>query len=87
MQDGFHIRMFFMRKIMYPLVCHGCGSEYLRDIQQPVDWEILHILRLNEHFPRAALYAPLKYGGMGCTTNLYITCGREVTFRKLSIRQ
>ena len=40
---------------MYPLIGHSCRSDDLLHIQQPVDREILHILGLNEHFPRAAL--------------------------------
>mmetsp|Transcript_2309 Transcript_2309/g.3520 ORF Transcript_2309/g.3520 Transcript_2309/m.3520 type:complete len:290 (+) Transcript_2309:912-1781(+) len=58
----------FLRKIMYPLIGHSFGSEDLQSLQKPVDVEILHILGLNEHFPRAVLRAPLIYGGLGCTT-------------------
>ena len=58
----------FLRKIMYPLIGHSCSREDLADLQRPVDKKVLHILGLNEHFPRAAVYAPLKFGGMGCTT-------------------
>ena len=58
----------FMRKVMYPLIRHSCTASDLHFLQKPVDRELLHILGLNEHFPRAALYAPLKYGGMGCVT-------------------
>ena len=55
----------FLKKVLYPLIGHNCSEEDLQDIQRPVDRETLHILGLNEHFPRAVLHAPLKYGGMG----------------------
>lgn len=42
--------------------------EDLAELQKPVDREVLHILGMNKHFPRAVVYAPLKLGGMGCTT-------------------
>ena len=58
----------FFKKIMYPLIGHNCSELDLLDIQKPVDKEVLHLLGLNEHFPRAALYAPLLLGGMGCIT-------------------
>lgn len=58
----------FMRKIMYPLIGHSCERSDLIPIQRPVDNEILHILGLNEHFPRDVFYAPLKYGDIGCMT-------------------
>lgn len=58
----------FLKKIFYPLIGHSCGQEDLLPIQQQIDREVLHTLGLNEHFSRATLHAPLKYGGMGCTT-------------------
>lgn len=58
----------FLRKILYPLIGHNFGQDDLQSLQQPVDVEVLHILGLNEHFPRAVLRAPLLYGGLGCTT-------------------
>jgi hypothetical protein len=58
----------FMKKIMYPLIGHCCGYGDLQEIQKPVDRELLHLLGLNEHFPRAVLHAPLKYGGLGSVT-------------------
>jgi hypothetical protein len=58
----------FLRRIMYPLIGHSFGYDDLQSIQKPVDVEILHILGLNEHFPRAVLRAPLLFGGLGCTT-------------------
>lgn len=58
----------FLKKIMYRLIGHNCSIDDLLDIQKPVDKEVLHILGLNKHFPRAVLYAPLKLGGMGCIT-------------------
>jgi hypothetical protein len=56
----------FLKKILFPLIGHTCGEDDLHFLQQPVDREVLHILGLNEHFPRAVLRAPLLYGGMGC---------------------
>ena len=58
----------FSAKIMYPMIGHNFSEDDLHPIQQQVDKELLHILGLNEHFPRAVLRAPLKYGGMGCAT-------------------
>ena len=58
----------FLRKVMYPLIGHSFGDDDLLSVQQPVDVEVLHILGLNEHFPRDVLRAPMLYGGLGCTT-------------------
>ena len=58
----------FLRKIMYPLIGHNCEVEELQSLQKTIDREVLHILGLNEHFPRAVLRAPLLLGGVGCTT-------------------
>ena len=58
----------FLKKIMYPLIGHSCSPADLESLQKLTDREVLHILGLNEHFPRAVLYAPLVLGGMGCTT-------------------
>jgi len=58
----------FLKKVMYPLIGHSCRQDELQPIQSTVDREVLHILGLNEHFPRAVLYAPWKYGGLGCGT-------------------
>ena len=58
----------FLKKLLYPLIGHSCGESDLTWLQQPVDKEVLHIVGLNEHFPRAVLHAPLLYGGFGCPT-------------------
>ena len=58
----------FLKKIMYPLIGHSCDIAALDPLQKTVDREVLHLLGLNEHFPRAILYAPLKLGGLGCGT-------------------
>jgi len=58
----------FSRKIMYPLIGHSFSADDLHVIQQPTDRELLHILGLKEHFPRAVLHAPTLLGGMGCPT-------------------
>jgi len=50
---------------MYPLIGHSCTESDLQFLQKPIDNEVLHILGLNEHFPRAVLHAPLLYGGLG----------------------
>jgi len=52
---------------MYPLIGHNCRASDLHPIQQPVDKEVLHLLGLSEHFPRAVLHAPLLLGGLGCS--------------------
>lgn len=57
-----------MKKCMYPLIGHSCSHADLHPIQQVVDREVLHLLGLNEHFPQAALHAPMRYGGMGCVS-------------------
>jgi len=56
----------FLKKVLYPLIGHSCTADELQPIQQKVDQEVLHILGLNEHFPRAVLYAPHLFGGLGC---------------------
>mmetsp|Transcript_20247 Transcript_20247/g.28843 ORF Transcript_20247/g.28843 Transcript_20247/m.28843 type:complete len:463 (+) Transcript_20247:2603-3991(+) len=61
-------RNVFLRKIMYPLIGHTLGDADLQSLQKPVDVEILHIMGLNEHFPRVVLRGPLLYGGLGCTS-------------------
>lgn len=58
----------FLKKVMYPLIGHRCDSDDLQPLQQPVDREVLHILGLNEHFPRDVLHPPLEFGGMGCVS-------------------
>ena len=58
----------FLRKLMYPLIGHTCEDDDLQSLQKTIDNEVLHILGLNEHFPRAVLRAPLLLGGMGCVT-------------------
>ena len=58
----------FLKKVTYPLIGHSCSSTDLDSLQKPTDREVLHILGLNEHFPRAVLHAPLKLGGLGCTS-------------------
>ena len=58
----------FMKKVLYPLIGHTCSTDDLLEIQKTVDREVLHILGLNEHFPRAVLHAPFILGGLGCTT-------------------
>ena len=58
----------FLKKILYPLIGHGCTEADLHPIQQQVDREVLHLLCLNEHFPRAVLHAPHLYGSLGCAT-------------------
>ena len=58
----------FLKKILYPLIGHTFHQDDLVELQTPVDRHLLHILGLNEHFPRAVLYAPLKFGGLGCIT-------------------
>lgn len=57
-----------MKKVLYPLIGHNCRNDDLSEIQKSVDKEVLHILGLNEHFPRAVLYAPFTLGGIGCTS-------------------
>jgi hypothetical protein len=61
-------RTVFLKKILYPLIGHNCTSHDLHSIQQTVDKEVLHVLGLNEHFPRTVLHAPLLYGGIECGT-------------------
>ena len=56
----------FLKKILYPLIGHSCIVNDLHSLQQTVDWEVLHVLGLNEHFPRAVLHAPLLFGGIKC---------------------
>ena len=58
----------FLRKILYPIIGHSCNEADLQQVQKPTDKELLHILGLNEHFPRAVLRAPLLYGGLGCAS-------------------
>ena len=58
----------FSARILYPIIGHSFSDDDLQPIQKPVDIEVLHIIGLNEHFPRAVLRAPLKYGGLGCHT-------------------
>lgn len=57
-----------MKKILYPLIGHSCTTSDLQPLQQPIDREVLHLLGLNEHFPRAVLHTPFLYGGMGCSS-------------------
>ena len=58
----------FSRKIMYPLIGHSFSESDLQIIQKPTDRELLHLLGLNEHFPRAVLHSSMSFGGMGCPT-------------------
>mmetsp|Transcript_15421 Transcript_15421/g.21966 ORF Transcript_15421/g.21966 Transcript_15421/m.21966 type:complete len:963 (+) Transcript_15421:236-3124(+) len=58
----------FSKKIMYPLIGHSMSVDDLKIVQQPTDRELLHLLGLNEHFPRAVLHASTSFGGMGCPT-------------------
>ena len=51
---------------MFPLIGHSMSEADLLSLQQPTDRKLLHILGLNEHFPRAVLHAPTTFGGMGC---------------------
>ena len=56
----------FTRKVMYPMIGHSFSKHDLQEIQRPTEIELLHLLGLNEHFPRAPLRASLSFGGMGC---------------------
>ena len=57
---------FFLKKVLYPLIGHSFTEADLQCLQRSIDREALHLLCLNEHFPRSILHGPLLYGGLGC---------------------
>ena len=60
--------MFQWDEVIFLIYSINFCEEDLRPLQQTIDREVLHILSLNEHFPRAVLHSSQLYGGIGCST-------------------
>jgi hypothetical protein len=54
--------------VLYPLVASTCTKDELDRIDRVIASAKCNALGLNEHFPRALLYGPLRYGGMQLPT-------------------
>ena len=55
-------------EVHYPLMATLCEPKELDKVERVITRAKCSALGLNEHFPRAILYGPLQYGGMGLPT-------------------